>query len=88
MVSALGLNLNKPLAIVGVIFAAIIGLSLIAAFLPSMFASTASITENVTTGDTGNDQANDLLSVFGFLVPVIIVLGIVGLVIAVASFKK
>lgn len=88
MVSALGLNLNKPLAIVGVIFGAIIGLSLLAAFLPSLFDSTRSITENVTTGDTGNDQANDLLTVFGFLVPVIIVLAIVGLVIAVASFKK
>ena len=86
--ATLGLNLSKPLAIVGVIFGAIIGLSLLAAFLPSLFSSTASITENVTTGDTGNAQANELLSVFGFLVPVIIVLGIVGLVIAVASFRK
>jgi hypothetical protein len=76
------LNLSKPLAIVGVVIAAVVGLSILSALLPTLFDSTAAITENVTTGDVGNDTANTLLGVFG------IILGIVGLVFLVAKFKK
>lgn len=85
---ALNLNLQKPLLIAGVIVGAIVGLSLLAAFLPSLFDSTQAITENVTTASTGNDQADDLLGVFGFIVPLAIVFGIVGIILAVASFKS
>lgn len=85
---SLNINLNKPLLIVGVIFGAIVGLQLLAAFMPSLFGSTRAITENITNADVGNAQANDLLNVFGFITPVIIVLGIIGLVIVVAQFKK
>ena len=83
-----GLNLNIDLKIVGVILAAVIGLLLVAAFLPSMFASTAAVTENLTTGSTGNDQADSILTVFAFVVPVVLILGIVGIVFAVAKFRK
>lgn len=82
------LNLSKPLAIVGVVIAAVVGLSILSALLPTLFDSTAAITENVTTGDVGNDTANTLLGVFGMVVPIVIILGIVGLVFLVAKFKK
>lgn len=85
---SLNIDLKKPLAIVGVIFGAIIGLNLLAAFMPSLFASTKSITENVSAADVGNAQANTLLTSFGFIVPIVIVLGLVGLIFVVAQFKK
>lgn len=85
---SLNIDLRKPLLLVGVIFGAIVSLNLLAAFMPSLFDSTKSITENVTAADVGNAQANTLLSSFGFLVPVIIVLGLVGLIVVVAQFRK
>jgi len=84
---ALSLNLSKPLAIAGVIVGAIVGLTLLAAFLPSLFASTQSITENVSAADTGSDQANTILGVFAFIVPLAIVFGIVAIILAVANMK-
>jgi hypothetical protein len=84
---SLNLNLSKPLAIAGVIVAAIVGLTLLAAFLPSLFSATSSITENVTTADTGNDSANTILGVFAFIVPLAIVFGIVGIILTVASLR-
>lgn len=85
---ALDLNLNKPLAVIGVVLAAVIGLLVLSALLPTLFSATASITENVTTGDVGNATANSLLSVFGLVVPLVIIVGIIGLVILVARFKS
>jgi hypothetical protein len=85
---SLNIDLKKPLILVGIIFGAIVGLQLLAAFMPSLFQSTRSITENITTADVGNAQANSLLNVFGFLAPVIIVLGLVGLIVVVAQFRK
>lgn len=81
-------SVGKALAVVGVILGAIIGLTLLAGFLPSMFDATASITENVSNGDVGNEQANTLLSVFGIVVPIVIIAGLVGVIFLVAKFKK
>lgn len=82
------LNLSKPLAIVGVVIAAVLGLTILSALLPTLFDSTASITQNITTGDVGNTTANSLLAVFGLIVPLVIIVGIIGLVFLVAKFKK
>lgn len=84
----LNLNLSKPLAIAGIIVGAVVALSLLAAFLPSLFDSTQSITENVTNGETGNAQADDLLGVFAFIVPLAIVFGIVSIILGVAALRK
>lgn len=53
-------TLNKVLAavIVLVVLGAVAGL---------FFASTASVTENVTTADTGNDDANLIMPALGIL---------------------
>jgi hypothetical protein len=79
---------SRILTIVGVAFALIIGLQVLAAFMPSLFDSTAAITENITAGDVGNDQANTILHIFGFLVPVVIVLAIVGIIFFVVQRNK
>lgn len=84
---ALNLNLEKPLAIVGVALGLIVGLSLLAAFLPGMFDSIHTTTDAVTNGTVGNDQADGILHVFAFVVPIVLILGVIGIVFAVSKSK-
>lgn len=85
---SLNLNLSKPMAIIGVFIGAILVLALAAGFLPSIFSNVAAVTENLTNGDVGNAQANTILGVFGFIVPVILVLGILGVILAAAVVSR
>jgi hypothetical protein len=85
---ALSLDLNKPLAVVGVILGGIISLLLLAALLPQMFSATQDITEAFENGTTGNESADTILTVFAFVVPIVIVVAIVGLVIAAVRFSR
>lgn len=84
----LDLNLNKPLALVGIVLGAIVTLLLLAAFVGPLFDATQSITENFTEGDTGNEQANAILPIFAFIIPIAVIVGIVGLVLVAVSFSR
>lgn len=85
---ALSLNLSKPLAIVGVVVGAIVAITLMAAFLPTLLGSSENITTALDSGTTGNAQADAIKDIFVFIVPLALILGIVGLVLAVVSFGK
>lgn len=84
----LDLNLNKPLALVGIVLGAIVTLLLLAAFVGPLFDATASITENFTEGTTGNAQADAILPIFAFIIPIAVIVGIVGLVLVAVSFSR
>lgn len=83
----MNLNLDRPLAIAGIILGSIVGLLILAAFMSPFFGAVTSITENFTTADTGNDAANAIVAVFAFIVPIVLVLGLVALVVYAARLK-
>lgn len=85
---AFNLNLSKPLAIVGVILGAIVSLLLLAAMLPQLFDATHDVTDTFANATTGNAPADSILSVFAFIVPIVIVVAIVGLVVLAVKFSK
>jgi hypothetical protein len=84
------LNIQKALVPAFIVLGSIVGLLVLAGFIGPYFDATSSITENFTTADTGNDQANGIIQVFGFVIPIVLALGLVALVIAVGvmTYKK
>ena len=83
------LNINKALVPVFIILGAIVGLLVLAGFIGPYFDATASITENFTSHSTGSDTADSIVAVFGTLViPLVLVLGLIGLVLYVAVLRK
>lgn len=84
------LNIQKALVPAFIVLGSIVGLLVLAGFIGPYFDATASITENFTNASTGNAQADGIVSVFGFVVPIVLALGLVALVIAVGvlAYKK
>lgn len=84
------LNTGAALTIVAVVIGAVVGLSVLAALLPTFFGSLASIgdvfSDEATT--TGNADADALLPVFGLLIAFAGLFAIVGLAILVVQAKK
>ena len=85
---AFEINLNKPLAPVGVIIGAIVTLLVLAGFVAPMFDAGRSVTENVTTADTGSTIGDTLAAALGPILPVVLVVGIIGLAFAAVSLKS
>lgn len=84
------LNIQKALVPAFIVLGSIVGLLVLAGFIGPYFDATRAITENFTAADTGNAQADGIVSVFGFVVPIVLALGLVALVIAVGvlAYKK
>lgn len=64
-ISAVG---TVALTIVGVILAAVIGLRVLAALMPTYTSSVGAIAENFTTADWGDPTANDISPIFALVV--------------------
>jgi hypothetical protein len=72
-------NLGRGLSIVGIFIGAILVLLVVAALLPEVFPALGSVVQNITDGSTGNATADALLPVFGLIIALSIVIGIVTL---------
>lgn len=84
------LNTGAALTIVAVVIGAVVGLSVLAALLPTFFGSLSDIGAVFSDGNTttGNDDADALLPVFGLLIAFGGLFAIVGLALLVVSIKK
>lgn len=84
------LNTNGALVIVAVVIGAVVGLSVLAALMPTFFGSLADIGGVFTDANTttGNTDADALLPVFGLLVAFAGLFAIVGLAILVVRIKN
>lgn len=83
---AANFNLGKGLSIVGVFIGAILVLLVVAALLPELFPAIGSTVENITDGSTGNATADALLPVFGLIVALSILIGVVTLILSSTRF--
>lgn len=84
------LNTGAALTIVAVVIGAVVGLSVLAALLPTFFGSLGDIGGVFTDANTttGNDDADALLPVFGLLIAFGGLFAIVGLALLVVSIKN
>lgn len=84
------LQISQGLGIAGAIIGAVVGISILAALIPTWFGSLASIGENLTDPGTttGNTDADALLPVFGLLIAFAGIFAIVGLVVAVVRMRR
>lgn len=83
-----GINLSKPLALVGVIVGGIVTLLVLAGFVGPMLDAGKSVTENISTADTGSTIGDTLASALGPIIPVVLVVGLIGLAFAAVQFAK
>lgn len=83
-----GINLTKPLALVGVIVGGIVTLLVLAGFVGPMVDAGRGVTENVTNADTGSTIGDTLAAALGPIIPVVLVVGIIGLAFAAVQFAK
>lgn len=83
-----GINLTKPLALVGVIVGGIVTLLVLAGFVGPMLDAGKSVTENVSTADTGSTIGDTLAAALGPIIPVVLVVGLIGLAFAAVQFAK
>lgn len=85
---ALNVNLGKALGFVGVIIGGILTLLVLAGFVGPMFDAGRGVTENVSAADTGSPIGDTLAAALGPIIPVVLVVGIIGLAFAAVQFAK
>lgn len=85
---AFGINLSKPLALVGVIVGGIVTLLVLAGFVAPMLDAGKSVTENITDADTGSPIGDTLAAALGPIIPVVLVVALIGLAFAAVQFAR
>lgn len=85
---AFSINLNKALGFVGIIIGGIVTLLVLAGFVGPLFDAGRSVTENVSTADTGSTIGDTLAAALGPILPVVLVVGILGLAFAAVQFAR
>ena len=82
------LNISSLLFIAVIVIGAVVGMSILAALLPSFFTSTQSVVGTLSSATVGNTGANSLMPTFGLLAAFAAVFSIVGLIIYVVKVRK
>lgn len=82
------LNLSGALTIVAVLIGAVVGLSVLAALLPTFLGSAGDVVSTLDNATIGNSDADALFPVFSLLAAFAAIFAIVGLVIVVVKLRK
>lgn len=85
---AFSINLTRSLAFVGLIIGGIVTLLVLAGFVTPLFDAGRSVTENVTNADTGSTIGDTLAGALGPILPVVLVVGVIGLAFAAVQFAR
>jgi hypothetical protein len=74
-------SITPVFAIVGGIIAAVLAFIVIGALISPFLSATESVTDNFSTGSTGNSDADTLLSALGPVIPILAVVVLFGMII-------
>jgi hypothetical protein len=81
-------NLGAALSLVAIIVGVILAISVLAALAPTFFGAVKNLTLAFASPDTGSSLADTILGIIAFIIPLVLVFGLVGLVFYVARKMK
>lgn len=84
---AFNLNLQSPLALLGVVIGAIITITFLAATMGDYLGSVQAVNENLTTANTGSAVADSIAKLMPMVIGVAAVVGPIGVILYAVAFK-
>lgn len=84
----LNINLQKSFAVVGAIVGGIAVLLVLSGLVEPAVGAGRSITENITTADTGSTIGDTMAGVLGPFIPLALIIGLISLAFLAVNFVK